>query len=156
LRQAMLGKDPLSAHGLLQTMDRLSKDAGRFEADLARLASATNRASERIEEASLNAAKASHAAIEAADLTRNGARRIALQAEDNIAELIETVQRLSAALAIAQAKTSSADGHASREPALDEATAVLDGLIEDLDALEKFTERRKALESNEAVTLTAA
>jgi len=154
MRQAMLSNELNSPHGLLQAMDRLSKDAGRLEADLARLASATTRACERVEEASMKAAKASHSAIEAADLTRDGARRITVQAEDKIAELIETLQRLSAATAPNEARYETQ--HRTADVSHDEAAAVLDGLVEDLNALERFAEQRKALANDQAVTLTAA
>src|SRR5258705_2102676 len=95
LRHSIVTNEHNSALVLSQSVERLIKDAARLEADFARLSSAPSRASERIEEASLRAAKASHGAIEAADLTRAGAQRIAVQAENNLAALIDMLKGVS-------------------------------------------------------------
>jgi len=146
---------------LTQAIERLIKDAGRLEADLAKLASATSRASEKIEEASIRAVKASHTAIEAAGLTREGAQRMATQAEDRIDALIETAKRLSNAMA----RTEYADeevrsdeqNDVARKVATDEeAASVLEGLVGDLDALERFARKRNTIESEQAVVVNTA
>jgi HAMP domain-containing protein len=144
---------------LAQAIERLIKDAGRLEADLARLASATSRASEKIEEASARAVKASHTAIEAAGLTRDGAQRMATQAENRIDALIETAKRLSTAMAqhADEGAPSDDQSEAGRRVATDEdAASALEGLVGDLDALERFARKRDTIESEQAVVLNAA
>ena len=161
LRQATTQNgEQLRPQILAQAIERLIKDAGRLEADLARLASATSRASEKIEEASVRAVKASHTAIEAAGLTRDGAQRMATQAEDRIDALIQTAKRLSAAAArteYADEESLSHDHGSTRGFATDEeAASVLEGLVGDLDALERFARKRNTIESEQAVILNAA
>ena len=146
---------------LAQAIERLIKDAGRLEADLARLASATSRASEKIEEASVRAVKASHTAIEAAGLTRDGAQRMATQAEGRIDALIDTAKRLSTAMArteyAAEAAPSDDQSEAARQVATDDdAASALEGLVGDLDALERYARKRSTIENEQAVVLNAA
>jgi len=147
LRHSIAANEQNSALILNQSIERLIKDAGRLEADLARLESATNRASERIEEASLRAAKASHGAIEAADITREGAQRIALQAENNLASLITLLKGIPHETSAPIDTILQADR---------DATTALEGLVGDLEALERFAQRRSTIENDEAVALNAA
>jgi len=66
IRQAVLGDtDDHVFQGFKQLIDRLSRDAMRLEADLAKLSSVTHHARADIEQASAQAAKAGHAAIAA-------------------------------------------------------------------------------------------
>ena len=148
LRHSIAANEHNSALVLSQSIERLIKDAARLEADFARLSSATSRASEKIEEASIRAAKASHGAIEAADLTREGTQRIAVQAENNLAALIDMLKGVSHGDAPVP-KTVIAQSDQDAETALD-------GLVGDLEALERFAQRRSTIESDEAVALNAA
>ena len=151
LRLAILGgteaQGPL---GLMQLMERLSKDAGRLEADLALLASAAAQARTSIEDASVRAAKASHTAIEAAGIVRAGAERMTLNAEDRLAAL-------TAAFA-GRSRGSGADsmelvsGFATDDEAMD----VLTSLAGDLEALERFARERTTIAGESAATLTVA
>ncbi len=161
LRQSVATNEQNEALILGQAIERLIKEAGRLEADFAKLASATSRATEKIEEASVRVVKASHTAIEAAGLTRDGAQRMATQAGDRIDALIETATRLSAAMARTQYADEAALPNDNSAPASgvatdEEAASVLEGLVGDLDALERFARRRNTIESEEAVVLNAA
>jgi methyl-accepting chemotaxis protein len=150
LRLAILGEK--EEHGLLalqQLMERLSKDAGRLEADLALLSSAAAQARTSIEEASIRAAKASHTAIEAAVVVREGAERMTLKAENKIAALTAVAGRPLAADAHA---ANLASGFASDG----EATDVLANLASDLEALERFARDRRTIASESAAALTVA
>ena len=92
LREAVAGgPEEQGLHGLKPLIERLVKDAGRLEADLARLSSTTNQARAAIEDASVRAAKASHTAIEAAGIVREGAQRMTSKAEDSIAALAAAI-----------------------------------------------------------------
>ena len=79
------GTEDQALQGLKQLIERLSKDAVRLEADLALLSTATIHARMSIEESSVRAAKASFAAIEAAEIVRDGAERMTLRAGAAIA-----------------------------------------------------------------------
>jgi len=101
------------------------------------------RATEKIEEASVRVVKASHTAIEAAGLTRDGAQRMATQAGDRIDALIETANApfschganpIRREAALSDDRSAPASGVATDE----EAASVLEGLVGDLDALERF------------------
>jgi methyl-accepting chemotaxis protein len=156
LRQAATGGDSQGANGLQRLIERLSKDVARLEADLARFSSATMQARAGIEEASVRAAKASHAAIEAAGLVREGAQRMTLEAQ-------ESITALSAALAgrVPNA-VSSQDADAPPQELTDhfttdaEAESVLASLAADLQALERFARDRKTIASESAAALTVA
>ena len=153
LRQAMLGgTEDEGPQGLRPLIERLSRDAGRLEADLARLSSATNQARTSIEEASIRAAKASHAAIEAAGIVRDGAQRLTSQAEDSVAALTAAIAARSRAPGtpeLAQPRTFEFASDA-------EAAAVLTSLADDLEALERFAHDRKTIASDSAAALTVA
>ena len=147
LRHSIAANEHNSALVLSQSIERLIKDAARLEADLARFGSATTRASEKIEEASLRAAKASHGAIEAAELSREGAHRIAMQAESKLATMMDALKNglwTGGTLADAVAQGDR------------EATTAIEGLVCDLEALERYALRRSTIESQEAVALNAA
>ena len=151
LRLAILGEK--EEHGLLalhQLMERLSKDAGRLEADLALLSSAAAQARMSIEDASVRAAKASHTALEAAGIVREGAERMTLKAEDRIAAL--TTAFASRPLAADAHAADLASGFASDAEAID----VLTNLAGDLAALERFARDRRTIASESAAALTVA
>jgi len=151
LRLAILGEK--EEHGLLalqQLMERLSKDAGRLEADLALLSSAAALARTSIEDASVRAAKASHTAIEAAVVVREGAERMTLKAEDKIAAL--TAAFAGRPLAVEAHAADLASGFASDS----EAISVLTNLAGDLEALERFARDRRTIASESAAALTVA
>ena len=149
LREAVAGgPEDQGLHGLKPLIERLVKDAGRLEADLARLSSTTTQARTAIEDASIRAAKASHAAIEAAGIVRDGAERMTLKAEDSIAGL---------AAAIAHHPYISEPVElAGRFAADEEAASVLTSLAGDLEALERFAHDRKTIASESAAALTVA
>jgi hypothetical protein len=150
LRLAILGEK--EEHGLLalqQLMERLSKDAGRLEADLALLSSAAAHARMSIEDASVRAAKASHTALEAAGIVREGAERMTLRAEDKIAALTTAFA----------GRPLAADAHADLESGFAsdaEAIDVLTNLAGDLAALERFARDRRTIASESAAALTVA
>jgi len=151
LRLAILGEK--EEHGLLalqQLMERLSKDAGRLEADLALLSSAAALARTSIEDASVRATKASHTAIEAAGIVREGAERMTLKAEDKIAAL--TAAFAGRPLAADAHAADLASGFASDSEAID----VLTKLAGDLEALERFARDRRTIASESAAALTVA
>ena len=148
LRQAILGST--EAHGplgLMQLIERLSKDAGRLEADLALLSSAASHARASIEDASVRAAKASHTAIEAASIVRDGAERMALNVEDRLAALTASERRGADADSVALASGFATDA---------EAIEVLTSLTGDLEALERFARDRTSIASESAAALTVA
>ena len=150
LREAVAGgPEDQGLHGLKPLIERLVKDAGRLEADLARLSSTTTQARTAIEDASVRAAKASHAAIEAAEIVRDGAERMTLKAEDSIAGL-------TAAMAHYPYYTSEPVELAGRFAADEEAASVLTSLAGDLEALERFAHDRKTIASESAAALTVA
>jgi hypothetical protein len=159
-----------------QVSERTKQGIQRLEADLERVAAAATDTQTKIEGASARAAKASQAAIEAAGLAREGAARLAMKAEETIeaagaeagillTQLTEIVARLSGATAqfempkprqqITDAKLSAraATLPAPKETARD---AIVEDLIADLEALERFSRERKDLATDEAVALTAS
>jgi len=151
LRLAIIGST--EEHGLLglkQLMERLSKDAGRLEADLALLSSAALQARTSIEDASVRATKASHTAIEAAGIVRDGAERMTLKAEDKIAALTTA---FAARPPVASAVSTD---FASRFASDAEAIDVLTSLASDLEALERFARDRRTIASESAAALTVA
>jgi methyl-accepting chemotaxis protein len=154
-RQAALGEggdDGLP--GLQRLIERLAKDVVRLEADIARLSSATAHARTSIEESSVRAAKASHAAIEAAGIVRESARRIAVQAEDSV-----SLRRERASPVSPDAFDEDDDFFETPPPGFasdTEADAVLTSLAGDLEALERFARDRKTIASEAAATLTVA
>jgi len=141
-------------HGLKPLIERLVKDAGRLEADLARLSSTTTQARTAIEDASVRAAKASHAAIEAAGIAREGTQRMALRAEDSIAALMAAMANRTYVLKHAEA--SEAETLPGRVASDTEASAVLASLAGDLEALERFARDRTTIASDSAAVLTVA
>ena len=131
------------------------KDAARLEADLARLSSATTQARAAIEDASLRAAKASHAAIEAAGLVRDGAERMTLKAEDSIAGAHGRDRPPALRCRTTQPRPSLWSLQAVSPP-MTEAASVLTSLAGDLEALERFARDRKTIASESAAALTVA
>jgi len=153
LRQAVAGEtEDEGLHGLKQLIERLSKDAARLEADFARLSSATSQARASIEDASVRAAKASHTAIEAAGIVREGALRMTSQAEDSVAALAAAVGNRPLATTQAGASAELAGRFATDA----EAAAVLTSLAGDLEALERFARDRRTIASESAAALTVA
>jgi hypothetical protein len=154
----------------LAVMERLAQSAVRLESTLAKMATATSHARLRIEQAGLRAAKASHAAIEAAGLARNGAQRVVEQTEVRmdaarhqsraaIDALVAAVAQLSHAAARLEQPEPHDDQAASvSRPELEDAdaAAVLDSLAGGLDALERFARERRTMADDQLVTLTAA
>jgi hypothetical protein len=155
----------------LQLLESLAKGASRLESDLAKSAAASAQAQDRIEGASLRAAKASEAAIEAARLARAGVVKLAQNSED----LSKSVRRQSRSAidaligAVDQlSRTASrweSDARSEGEPDFPmsmpelgdaDAAAVLDNLAGGLDALENFARERRSLREDQLVTLTAA
>ena len=152
----------------LQLLERLAKGASKLEADLAQSAAASAQAQDRIEAASLRAAKASEAAIEAARLARQGAARLAQHTDDlsrsarrqsrnAVDALIGAVDQLSRAASRWEAETELQD-YSQSAPVLDDAdtAAVLDNLAGGLDALERFAHERRSLGDDQLLMLTAA
>ena len=145
LREAVTGgAEDQGLHGLKPLIERLVKDAGRLEADLARLSSTTTQARIAIEDASIRAAKASHAAIEAAGIVRDGAERM-LTATIAHRPYISTHAAASEPVELA-----------GRFAADEEAASVLTSLAGDLEALERFAHDRKTIASESAAALTVA
>jgi HAMP domain-containing protein len=156
LREAMLGGgDGHELQDVKRLIERLAKDAGRLEADLARLSAAASQARTSIEDASLKAVKASHTAIEAAGLVRDGAARMARQAEDSMAGLLAAVANRSSGPPLADLPETALSS--SFEFASDaEAEAVLTNRAGDLEALERLARDRKMIASESAAALTVA
>ena len=155
----------------LQLLERLAKGASKLESDLASSAAASAQAQDRIEAASLRAAKASEAAIEAARLARQGASRLAQHSEDlsrsmrrqsrnAIDALVGAVDQLSRASSRCEAETQLEAGHdysQSLSELGDSATAaVLDNLAGGLDAVERFARERRTMGDDQLLVLTAA
>ena len=157
---------------------RLKQGADRLEIDLARMAVATHEAQIRVEASSERAARASQAATEAASLAKEGAARIVKKAQDAIeATALQNraaIDDLSNAIAQLAGVASRLDrpdlgGYESVPPARSSAQpipitsrvdaasdAVLEDLIGDLDALERFASERKSIASDQALAFTAA
>jgi HAMP domain-containing protein len=164
LRQAVTGGvDNQGAIGLQRLIERLSKDVARIEADLARFSSAAAQARAGIEDASVTAAKASHAAIEAALLVREGVERMTLEAQANIAALTAVLGGRASGESPAPRNDADSPGNLGAPPELGdhlsgdtEAEAVLASLAGDLQALERFARDRKTIASESAAALTVA
>jgi HAMP domain-containing protein len=171
LRQAqLLQPSPMLPELHTQVMERLAQGAMRLEADLAKMATATSHARQRIEQAGLRAVKASHAAIEAAGVARDGAQRMAEQTEARmdsarhqsraaIDALVAAVAQLSHATARLEGANSRDEASASiSAPELEDAdaAAVLDSLAGGLEALESFARERRSMADDQLVTLTSA
>lgn len=152
----------------LQLLERLAKGASKLESDLAKAAASSAQAQDRIEAASLRAAKASEAAIEAARLARQGAARLAQHSDDlsrsagkqsrnAIDALVGAVDQLSRAASRWEADTEAEAGHdyllSTPEP---DTAAVLDNLAGGLDAVERFAHERRSLGEDQLLVLTAA
>ena len=155
----------------LQLLERLAKGASKLESDLAKSAAASAQAQDRIEAASLRAAKASEAAIEAARLARQGATRLAQQTDDlsrsarqqsrnAIEALVSAVDQLSRAASRREGEGQIAAGHdyalSAPEPGDSDTAAVLDDLAGGLDAVERFARERRSLGDDQLLVLTAA
>ena len=155
----------------MELIERLAKGAARLESDLTKTATATNHARLRIEHAGLRAAKASHTALEAAELARGGLARAATRGEERndaasrqpravidtlvatVARLSETAARLERQATAERAKSS----QGAQTPTEDgDAANVLETLAGGLAALENFARQRPALASDQLVALTAA
>ena len=155
----------------LQLLESLAKGASKLESDLAKSAAASAQAQDRIEAASLRAAKASEAAIEAARLARQGAARLAQQSDDlsssarrqsrdAIGALVAAVDQLSRAASRWEtgAETDAVRGYPASAAEIGDAdtAAVLDNLAGGLDALERFAHERRSLRDDQLLTLTGA
>ena len=141
-------------HGLKPLIERLVKDAARLEADLARLSSTTSQARTAIEDASVRAAKASHAAVEAAGIVRDGAQRMTLKAEDGISAL--TAAMANRAYVLKHVDVSGPEKLVGGFASDAEAASVLTSLAGDLEALERFARDRKTIAGESAAALTVA
>jgi HAMP domain-containing protein len=162
---------------------RLKESANRLETDLARMVAGMQDAQMQVEASSARAARASQTAIEAAGLAKEGAARIVKKAEDAIdasgVQTRATMDVLTAAAARLTDRGTRADdcGLPERRPvaplawptpqavalvphtsatAQETSDAVLEDLIGDLDALERFARERKTIAGDQAVALTAA
>jgi hypothetical protein len=141
-------------HGLKPLIERLVKDGTRLEADFARLSSTTNQARSTIEDASLRAAKASHTAIEAAGIVREGTQRMTLQAADSMSALAAAMANRAYVLRHVEG---SGRGELAGGIASDtEVGSVLTSLAGDLEALERFARDRKTIPGESAAVLTVA
>jgi hypothetical protein len=153
----------------MELIERLAKGAARLESDLAKSATATNHARLRIEHAGLRAAKAAHAALEAAELARGGMARAAARDEGKIDSgsrqpravidtLVAAVARLSDAATRLERQTAveTAKSSAIHAPRKDDAAGVLETLAGGLAALENFARQRPTLASDQHVALTGA
>jgi hypothetical protein len=146
--------DERTLQGLKPLIERLTKEAARLEADLARLSSTTTQARTAMEDASVRAAKASHAAIEAAGIAREGTQRMALNAEQSFTALMAAIANRTYVLKHADA--SEAEGLPVRLAPDADAAAVLSSLADDLEALERFARDRKTIASESAAAVTVA
>lgn len=170
-------------HRFYDVSERLKLSADRLEADLARMAAAAREAQMRVEESSARAARASHVATEAAGLARDGAVRIVQKAEDSVGTiglqarlavdaLTRAVTRIAGAtprldpFTLPESRSEGALVHADSRPVLlltgtgelrpESGDAILEDLIGDLDALERFARGRKTIASEQAVALTVS
>jgi hypothetical protein len=162
LRRRLLAPPPES-FALQRLVERLGRDVARMEADLARLSSATTQARAGIEEASVRAAKASHAAIQAASLVRDGAAQLTLEAQQCMAAMTAALAGLIPDAAGPPARHAPSGDLSAPPPELAghfssdaEAGAVLASLADDLQALERFARDRKTIASESAAALTVA
>lgn len=146
--------DERTLQGLKPLIERLTKEAARLEADLARLSSTTTQVRTAMEDASVRAAKASHAAVEAAGIAREGTQRMALKAEESITALMAAIANRTYVLKHTDA--SKAEGLPGRFAPDADAAAVLAGLADDLEALERFARDRKTIASESAAAVTVA
>jgi hypothetical protein len=179
LRQALASS---TDHRLSEVTARLKLGADRLEADLARMALAMNEAQMRVEASAQRAAKASLTASEAAGLAKEGAARMTQKAEDAIEST--GLQARTAMFALTNAVTRLAEAASgldnsalpdrrsyaplpspgaqpmllvtNRASQAGTGDAVLDDLIGDLEALERFAQERKTIASEQAVALTAS
>jgi hypothetical protein len=140
-------------HDLKPLIERLVKEGTRLEADFARLSSTTNQACGAIDEASVRAAKASHTAIEAAGIVREGAQRMTLQAGDSISALAAAMANRTYVLRHVESEPEELAGGIASDT---EVGSVLTSLAGDLEALERFAEDRKAIAAESAAALTVA
>jgi hypothetical protein len=145
------GTEERGLHELKPLIERLVKEGTRLEADFAKLSSTTNQASSAIEESSIRAAKASHTAVEAAGIVREGAQRMTLQAEDSISALAAAMANRTYVLRHVDGREL-AGGLASDT----EVASVLTSLAGDLEALEQFARDRQTIAGESAATLTVA
>lgn len=145
------GAEDPGLQGLKPLIERLSKDALRLEADLALLSTATAQVRASIEESSVRAAKASFAAIEAAEIVRDGAERMTLRAGAAIA-----AQGHATDTGAPHGFDSSGAELTGRFATDTEAVAVLTSLAGDLEALERFARDRKTIAGESAAALTVA
>jgi hypothetical protein len=136
-------------HDLKPLIERLVKDAARLEADLARLSSTATQARTALEDASVRAAKASHAALEAAGIAREGTQRMTIKAEESVAALLAAIANRTYVL-----KHTGASDAEERTDSDADAAFVLASLAGDLDALERFARDRNTIASESAAALT--
>jgi HAMP domain-containing protein len=173
LRQATAASDAARVLPRLhmELIERLAKGAVRLESDLAKTATATNHARLRIEHAGLRAAKASHTALEAADLARGGLARASERGEGKIDALARQPSAVIDTLVAAVTRLSDAATRLERQTAVEppkspqgdhpppedgDAAGVMETLAGGLAALENFARQRPALASDQLVALTAA
>jgi hypothetical protein len=197
-----------------ETAERLTRSAERLEQHLAAIPAIAERMRERVEEASLRAAKASHLAAESAALTREAVARIEEgarqgadapreQARESAEMLIGATKQLSETIALFEAHMKAAGGRSTNDdfvspplwlsmdgdsdatfpgvpaardfsqsgqrPVIEviavrqsasagapaDAANVLEGLVGNLDALERYASERKAIAEDEAVAFMA-
>jgi HAMP domain-containing protein len=155
----------------MELIERLARGAARLESDLAKAAMATNHARLRIEHAGQRAAKAGHAAIEAAQLARSGIARAAERSEGKMDAVPRQARAVIDALVAAVARLSDAATRLERQTAVErakspednqpplqdvDATGVMEALAGGLAALENFARQRPALASDQHVALCSA
>ena len=177
MRQAAVAAaKPADPQPLSRMVERLNRGIVRLEAELAQMATIAGHARMRIEDAGLRAAKASHAAAQAANLAYEGAARMTQRSQTGLRDanvytkavltsVAETLERLAHAAATLDRNIASATQmtppqtpaeSAQDETRTYEAADVLDDLVENLEALEYFVQSRKDLGGEEAASLNAA
>jgi HAMP domain-containing protein len=216
LRTAAEAPGRLSLGLAPEAAERLTRGAERLEQHLVAIPEIAEKMRERVEEASLRAAKASHVAAESAALTRQVVTRIeesarprtdapGQQTRESAEMLVEATKRLSETIALFEARMKAADGRSTSDdfvsrplplfvdddfpshetfptlpaardfarsgqrPVIEvvavrenastgapaDATIVLEGLVDNLDALERYASERKAIAEDEAVAFMA-
>jgi HAMP domain-containing protein len=164
--------------------DRLAEGAERLEGDLARVAGIAMKAQACIEAASTRATKASQDAIQAASLACEGSVRFAERAEQTLELASAQTNAVLGALAGAVSRLSDAaikiEAASAAQIAGDPAPArsgaqvtplpqegprltapgqssdtIVDDLVADLEALERFARERKDIAGDKAVAMTA-
>jgi methyl-accepting chemotaxis protein len=133
--------------------ERLIATAERLEQQLTRIPEQAEQMRARVEEASLRAAKASHMAVEAAGLARDAAVRAGEDATRRSGAAPPDAAGTMEARPVMENIAARTNGEPSERM---DATVVLDGLVANLDALERFASERKAIAEDEAVAFMAS